>query len=435
MAKFLGMFNMTILEYLTNGLNLSTAQCEAIKKLADVCEMKSLLEMARPRAASNAIKEFLAQNNPSAPAAVTPNPANLVNDAADDNDDENYQSIFSEENNDGDEPVNLFDTIDSHSHSIWGNDLNLRKAGKSKTTDRFNADVAAKGYDPNEFIANSTTSDANVDTRWSDTDTSVFDRYDVVDSSENKSGTNHQKYHSVGGLGDAWLFGDSGDEGMDAIQSDVTVDELKNAQKADDDYLSVTNDTDLSLLVSRICKLAKMPKDRAVALVNKCTEIADRANSEFAGNLSSEYGMKSFGAEDLNNLNQRLTGLINRVYKSPIYNNRLKMTEYIDEYLSNQPNSIFAQTLKDVKRDPRIQVKSSNGIQKNRNNNTQSNFDELNKVLGNFYDAGKHTPENELTGRSGLSLELAIEDAKKKLNARKAAGLRSHGWTSYEDVK
>lgn len=48
-GKFIGDY-MTTLEYLTNGLDLSTAQYEAIMKLADVCGMKSLLEGRADRA-------------------------------------------------------------------------------------------------------------------------------------------------------------------------------------------------------------------------------------------------------------------------------------------------------------------------------------------------------------------------------------------------
>ena len=425
-GKFIG-DNMTTLEYLTNGLDLSTAQCEAIMKLADVCGMKSLLEMARPRTASNGNREFLQQQQ------NKPDPVkNPTVPSVDDDDDENYQPVlqYPDEDTESDAILPTDELIGSHSHSVWGNDLQLRKRGDATTSNSFKANVAAAGYDPNEFSATSTDNDAG--SLWNG-ESSVTDQFSVVDSNENKTGLNHNTYRSVGGLGDAWLFGDEGDEGMENVQTNITVDEMNNAKK--DDYLPIANDADISLFVSRLCKLAKAKKDTAVNLANKCTDIADRANSEFAPDGATNFGMSSFDdTAELNAVNNRLTRLINAVYASPNYDNRLQMTKYIDEYVNNNPNSPFAQTLKDVKRDPKVKVKlarpssASVNAAADKLSAQKANLDALNTVLGNFDDASSHTPNNELTGRSGLDLKAAKDAALNKLIARQKASWAAHGW-------
>lgn len=425
-GKFIG-DNMTTLEYLTNGLDLSTAQCEAIMKLADVCGMKSLLEMARPRTASNGNREFLQQQQ------NKPDPVkNPTVPSVDDDDDENYQPVlqYPDEDTESDAILPTDELIGSHSHSVWGNDLKLRKRGDATTSNSFKANVAAAGYDPNEFSATSTDNDAG--SLWNG-ESSVTDQFSVVDSNENKTGLNHNTYRSVGGLGDAWMFGDEGDEGMENVQTNITVDEMNNAKK--DDYLPITNDADISLFVSRLCKLAKEEKDAAVNLANKCADIADRANSEFAPDGTTNFGMSSFDdTAELNAVNKRLTRLINAVYASPNYDNRLQMTKYIDEYVNNNPNSPFAQTLKDVKRDPKVKVKLARRSSASRNSAAdklaaqKANLDALNTVLGNFGDARFHTPKNELTGRSGLDLKAAKDAAVKKLTDRQKASWAAQGW-------
>jgi len=424
-GKFIGDY-MTTLEYLTNGLDLSTAQYEAIMKLADVCGMKSLLEMARPRAASKGNREFLQQQNQPAPVK------NPTVPSVDDDDDENYQPVlqYPDEDTESDAILPTDELIGSHSHSVWGNDLQLRKRGDATTSNSFKANVAAAGYDPNDFSATSTDNDAG--SLWNG-DSSVTDQFSVVDSNENKTGLNHNTYRSVGGLGDAWMFGDEGDEGMENVQTNITVDEMNNAKK--DDYLPITNDADISLFVSRLCKLAKEEKDAAVNLANKCADIADRANSEFAPDGTTNFGMSSFDdTAELNAVNKRLTRLINAVYASPNYDNRLQMTKYIDEYVNNNPNSPFAQTLKDVKRDPKVKVKLARPSSARGNaaadklSAQKANLDALNTVLGNFRDASSHTPKNELTGRSGLDLKAAKDAALNKFIARQTASWAAQGW-------
>lgn len=227
-------------------------------------------------------------------------------------------------------------------------------------------------------------------------DGSLFDTDERVNLSELFDSHADEQYRQSNGItgsfSSGWQFGDEGDEGFNNVQSDVTYRDKKRAEEktAVSDRKFVASS--IMQFIIALGKLAALNKNDTIKLAADCVEQLDQPNKDNTTgrtDLGQIDELDEVQSGQFDSLCEKIRSIIDRIYSTPNLDKRTTLTNLIEDYVVENPDSPFTTVLAAAKRDPLEMSSVTNDAKSLSSDENQEIWD---KIINAYQDDNSAAP-------------------------------------------